>query len=64
MNSDKINKESVNLSSPLGDRGFIIPAIDIINGKCVRLSKGDYSKPYSPSYYMDVVLEGKRLKNE
>jgi len=21
----------------------LIPAIDIINGKCVRLSKGDYS---------------------
>ncbi|MDC6405507.1 MULTISPECIES: 1-(5-phosphoribosyl)-5-[(5-phosphoribosylamino)methylideneamino]imidazole-4-carboxamide isomerase [Maribacter] len=29
--------------SPLGDRGLrIIPAIDIIEGKCVRLSKGDY----------------------
>ena len=22
----------------------IIPAIDIINGKCVRLTKGDYAK--------------------
>ena len=28
----------------LGGRGFIIPAIDIINGKCVRLTKGDYSQ--------------------
>lgn len=30
---------------PLGARGTfrIIPAIDIIDGKCVRLSKGDYS---------------------
>jgi len=29
----------------------IIPAIDIINGKCVRLTKGDYStqKMYSPN---------------
>lgn len=28
---------------PLGARGLrIIPAIDIIDGKCVRLSKGDY----------------------
>jgi phosphoribosylformimino-5-aminoimidazole carboxamide ribotide isomerase len=44
MNNDNLNKERPNLSSPLGDRGFIIPAIDIINGKCVRLSKGDYSK--------------------
>ncbi len=25
-----------------GDWGFIIPAIDIIDGKCVRLTKGDY----------------------
>ena len=24
--------------------GFIIPAIDIIDGKCVRLTKGDYNK--------------------
>ncbi|MEO5783488.1 MAG: 1-(5-phosphoribosyl)-5-[(5-phosphoribosylamino)methylideneamino]imidazole-4-carboxamide isomerase [Ginsengibacter sp.] len=24
---------------------LIIPAIDIINGKCVRLTKGDYAKP-------------------
>ena len=48
MNNDNTTNESLNLSSPLGDRGkdaaFIIPAIDIINGKCVRLSKGDYSK--------------------
>jgi phosphoribosylformimino-5-aminoimidazole carboxamide ribotide isomerase len=36
---------SNNLSSPLGDRGMtIIPAIDIINGKCVRLTKGDYAQ--------------------
>ncbi len=38
-----------NLSgSPSGDRGgaggFIIPAIDLINGKAVRLTHGDYSK--------------------
>ena len=49
MNRDNISNESPNQNSPLGDRGgdrhhFIIPAIDIINGKCVRLSKGDYSK--------------------
>ena len=36
---------SNNLSSPSGHRGFtIIPAIDIINGKCVRLTKGDYAQ--------------------
>jgi phosphoribosylformimino-5-aminoimidazole carboxamide ribotide isomerase len=26
------------------DNGFIIPAIDIIEGKCVRLTKGDYAQ--------------------
>ncbi len=26
------------------DKGFIIPALDIIDGKCVRLQKGDYTK--------------------
>jgi phosphoribosylformimino-5-aminoimidazole carboxamide ribotide isomerase len=37
-------------SSPIGEEpevrsfGFIIPAIDIIEGKCVRLTKGDYSQ--------------------
>ena len=29
---------------PLGGWGFIIPAIDIIDGKCVRLTKGDYEQ--------------------
>lgn len=32
-----------NTFSPLGVGSFIIPAIDIIDGKCVRLAKGDYS---------------------
>lgn len=38
--------ESNNTGSPSGDRGImtIIPAIDIINGKCVRLTKGDYAQ--------------------
>ncbi|MDX2045464.1 MAG: 1-(5-phosphoribosyl)-5-[(5-phosphoribosylamino)methylideneamino]imidazole-4-carboxamide isomerase [Chitinophagaceae bacterium] len=29
---------------PSGGAGFIIPAIDIIDGKCVRLTQGDYSQ--------------------
>jgi phosphoribosylformimino-5-aminoimidazole carboxamide ribotide isomerase len=33
------------LSSPLGAGGLtVIPAIDIIDGKCVRLTEGDYSQ--------------------
>ena len=31
-------------SPPLGAGGFVIPAIDIIDGKCVRLEQGDYNK--------------------
>ena len=31
-------------SGPPVDWGFIIPAIDIIEGKCVRLTKGDYDQ--------------------
>ncbi len=29
---------------PLGTEGFILPAIDIIDAKCVRLTQGDYSQ--------------------
>ena len=32
------------LSSPLESKAFIIPAIDIIEGKCVRLTHGDFSQ--------------------
>ena len=36
---------------------IIIPAIDIINGKCVRLTKGDYAQQ---KYTMKIQL---RLPN-
>lgn len=32
------------LSCTLGNKDFIIPAIDIINGNCVRLTHGDFSQ--------------------
>jgi phosphoribosylformimino-5-aminoimidazole carboxamide ribotide isomerase len=40
------NKEISNLGSPLRGTGGleIIPAIDIIEGKCVRLTQGDYAQ--------------------
>lgn len=45
LKEDNNKLGSNDLSSPLGDRGItIIPAIDIINGKCVRLTKGDYAQ--------------------
>ncbi|MBX9782442.1 MAG: 1-(5-phosphoribosyl)-5-[(5-phosphoribosylamino)methylideneamino]imidazole-4-carboxamide isomerase [Chitinophagaceae bacterium] len=40
-----LEKNSSAKSSPLGTGGLqIIPAIDIIDGKCVRLTEGDYSQ--------------------
>lgn len=45
-------------STPLGAEGFVIPAIDIIDGKCVRLTEGDYAqkKIYNENP-LDVALE-------
>src|SRR5215204_2137705 len=43
MNEQK-NIELKDSKPPLGGWGFIIPAIDIIEGKCVRLTKGDYEQ--------------------
>ncbi|MGI8580825.1 MAG: 1-(5-phosphoribosyl)-5-[(5-phosphoribosylamino)methylideneamino]imidazole-4-carboxamide isomerase [Chitinophagaceae bacterium] len=43
--SEKLKELNNYISSPLGAEGFqIIPAIDIIDGKCVRLTKGDFTK--------------------
>lgn len=40
-----LKENSTATSSPLGAGGLqIIPAIDIIDGKCVRLTEGDYSQ--------------------
>jgi len=42
---DQINKDNSDLSLPFRvTGGFIIPAIDVIDGKCVRLTHGDYSQ--------------------
>jgi phosphoribosylformimino-5-aminoimidazole carboxamide ribotide isomerase len=43
---DKTRKQNSNSSSPYRGTGSmeIIPAIDIIDGKCVRLTHGDYSQ--------------------
>ena len=45
-------------STPLGAEGFVIPAIDIIDGKCVRLTEGDYAqkKIYNENP-LDVAFE-------
>ena len=39
-------------------RGFVIPAIDIIDGKCVRLSQGDYAqKKIYNEHPLEVALQ-------
>jgi phosphoribosylformimino-5-aminoimidazole carboxamide ribotide isomerase len=40
----KLNQLSSNDKPLLQNEGFVIPAIDIIDGKCVRLEQGDYNK--------------------
>ena len=44
MNEKKTLSIRESAKPPLGGWGFIIPAIDIIEGKCVRLTKGDYGQ--------------------
>jgi len=41
---DELSKKKTFRGPPLGAGGFVIPAIDIIDGKCVRLEQGDYNK--------------------
>ncbi len=42
---EELKNTHVHQSPPSGGfRGFIIPAIDIIDGKCVRLTQGDYAQ--------------------
>ena len=44
-NKDELKHHNVIKNSPLGAGGMqIIPAIDIIDGKCVRLTQGDYEQ--------------------
>lgn len=44
MNEKKNLSTRETSKPPSGGWGFIIPAIDIIEGKCVRLTKGDYEQ--------------------
>ncbi len=39
---------------------FVIPAIDIIGGKCVRLTNGDYAK--QKTYYDDPLIAAKQFE--
>ena len=45
MEQEELDQKDVRRISPsMGTGGFVIPAIDIIEGKCVRLTKGDYNQ--------------------
>ena len=44
MNEKKNLTTKETYKPPSGGWGFIIPAIDIIDGKCVRLTEGDYDQ--------------------
>src|SRR6476660_7582528 len=47
--------------SPLRVGGFVIPAIDIIDGKCVRLEQGDYNKV--SLYHKEPLEVAKRFED-
>jgi phosphoribosylformimino-5-aminoimidazole carboxamide ribotide isomerase len=48
---------SINSNKPVYS-GFVIPAIDIIDGKCVRLSQGDYAqKKIYNEHPLEVALQ-------
>ena len=58
MTEKKNLSTSEALKPPLGGWGFIIPAIDIIGGKCVRLTRGDYEqKKVYNEHPVDVAKE-------
>jgi phosphoribosylformimino-5-aminoimidazole carboxamide ribotide isomerase len=42
----------------------LIPAIDIINGQCVRLTKGDYDQKTVYGKPLDMALEFERIGNK
>jgi phosphoribosylformimino-5-aminoimidazole carboxamide ribotide isomerase len=48
----------LNQDKALTYKGFVIPAIDVIDGKCVRLSQGDYSqKKIYNEHPLEVALQ-------
>ena len=44
MNQQKKKEASLNKSQSIVRNGFVIPAIDVIDGKCVRLTEGDFKQ--------------------
>ena len=45
MEQEELDQKDVRrISTSIGTEGFVIPAMDIIEGKCVRLTKGDYNQ--------------------
>lgn len=44
MKQESLEQKDFHRKNSVQEMGFIIPAIDIIEGKCVRLTKGDYTQ--------------------
>jgi phosphoribosylformimino-5-aminoimidazole carboxamide ribotide isomerase len=44
LKQEELNKQDIRKIPLPVNEGFVIPALDIIEGKCVRLTKGDYSQ--------------------
>jgi len=61
MNQQLNRNSSGKKPQPGADWGFIIPAIDIIDGKCVRLEQGDYSK--ISLYHKDPLEMAKKFED-
>jgi len=59
---DITNMSSIQSAQPIdGHGGFIIPAIDIIDGKCVRLEQGNYDK--ITLYHKDPLEVAKQFED-
>ena len=56
--SENYPSSSINQLKPAVSNGFVIPAIDLIDGKCVRLSQGDYNqKKIYNEHPLEVALQ-------
>ena len=57
----ELNRSSLGKTTSFESGGFVIPAIDIIDGKCVRLEQGDYSK--ISLYHKDPLEVAKKFED-
>jgi phosphoribosylformimino-5-aminoimidazole carboxamide ribotide isomerase len=61
LQNDNSQEKMPNYNQAVGERGFIIPAIDIMDGKCVRLTEGDFTT--EKIYYSNPLDAAKRFED-